>query len=281
MLVEMAIGDAYGAGFEYAPASFVAENNQVSGYVRHPRHELVPGAYTDDTQMALALTEALVEADAWTPDYLAERFVTAFHRDPRPGYAQGFGRLLQEVRTGSELLARIRPHSDKSGGAMRAPPLGVFADSDTVMARCRVQARITHDTDSGIRAAQAAALMLHFTLHGHGPRSDLGRYLSAHLGGDWSPDWRGKVGAKGWMSVKAAIRAVTDGTSLADVLSRCVAFTGDTDTVAAIAMPAAACAEDLPDDLPGALRSGLEDGPFGTRYLQSLDARWLSMVGDV
>lgn len=43
MLIELAIGDAYGAGFEYSPKAFVAKHNTLAGYVQHPRHGIVPG----------------------------------------------------------------------------------------------------------------------------------------------------------------------------------------------------------------------------------------------
>src|SRR5689334_2267778 len=126
MLVELAIGDAYGAGFEYAPADVVARHNDLSGYVRHPKHAIPPGSYTDDTQMSIAVAEAVVAGEPWTREALAERFVAAFKRDPREGYAGRFHAFLCEVRDGGEFLARIRPDSDKSGAAMRAAPIGVF-----------------------------------------------------------------------------------------------------------------------------------------------------------
>jgi hypothetical protein len=47
VLVELAVGDAYGAGFEYADPGFVATHNSLEGYVQHPAHSGVrPGAYT-------------------------------------------------------------------------------------------------------------------------------------------------------------------------------------------------------------------------------------------
>mgnify|MGYP000524115904 CR=1 FL=1 len=274
MLVEMAIGDAYGAGFEYAPADFVRRYNDLSHYVQHPRHPLPPGNYTDDTQMGLAVTEAIIDGDAWTPQRLAERFVDAFHRGPRPGYAKGFHQLLQQIDSGNELLARIRPRSDKTGAAMRAPPIGVFTDPQEVIERAAVQAAITHDTDTGRRAAQASALCLHFCHHRRGPLTDLGRFLDHHVAGDWTPVWRGKVGSRGWMAVRAAVTALMEGQSQADVLRRCVAYTGDTDTVAAIAMPAAASSAELASDLPTPLVDHLEDDPYGLTYLRGVDSAW-------
>jgi hypothetical protein len=53
MLLELAIGDAYGAGFEDVDAEMIRQQNDLSGYVKHPRHHIQPGCYTDDTQMSL------------------------------------------------------------------------------------------------------------------------------------------------------------------------------------------------------------------------------------
>src|ERR1700722_10974607 len=90
MLLELAIGDAYGAGFEYAADRIVREKNDLSGYIQHPRHGIKPGCYTDDTQMSIAVAEAIVSDEPWTPQGLADRFVTSFKRDPREGYAGVF-----------------------------------------------------------------------------------------------------------------------------------------------------------------------------------------------
>ncbi|QBD80454.1 ADP-ribosylglycohydrolase family protein [Ktedonosporobacter rubrisoli] len=51
MLLELAIGDAYGAGFEYVDPEMIRRQNNLSHYVKHPRHAIRPGCYTDDTQM--------------------------------------------------------------------------------------------------------------------------------------------------------------------------------------------------------------------------------------
>lgn len=272
MLVELAIGDAYGAGFEYADATFVPAHNTLASYVQHPRHGIRPGCYTDDTQISLALAEAIVEGEAWTPERLAERFVAAFHRDEREGYSQSFFYLLKSVSSGSGLLRRIRPVSDKSGAAMRAAPLGVFSTIDEVVRRSQVQAAITHNTPAGTGAATAAALMAHYCLYDRGPRQKLGRILEQHVrGGGWDEPWGGKVGPKRWMSVRAAITALAKCRSMSDLLRRSVAFTGDVDTVAAIALAAGSCCRGLEQDLPECLRTGLENGPFGRDHLARID----------
>ncbi|BAY79371.1 ADP-ribosylation/crystallin J1 (plasmid) [Nostoc linckia NIES-25] len=51
--------------------------------MQHPRFRLIPGNYTDDTQMSIAIAEVIVAQAPWTAEVLAQSFVTAFKRDPR------------------------------------------------------------------------------------------------------------------------------------------------------------------------------------------------------
>jgi ADP-ribosylglycohydrolase len=95
MLIEIAIGDAYGAGFEYANPSPVRPND-LSRYVKHPRHGTDPGCYTEDTQMSLAVAETILEHGAEaTAHQFTEKLVLAFKRDPREGYAARFWELAR------------------------------------------------------------------------------------------------------------------------------------------------------------------------------------------
>lgn len=284
MLVEIAVGDAYGAGFEYVDAPIVAAGNTVTGYVQHPRHDGVrPGAYTDDTQMTIAVAEVLVSGEAWTRERLADAFVTAFHRDRRDGYAGGFHQLLLDVSDGTELLARLRPASERNGAAMRAGPLGLLPTVDDVLHHTEVQARITHDTPIGVEAAQAAALAVHYCHHDLGPVADTGRWVERQLaerGGvvEWALPWRGKVGDRADQAVRAAITALVTSAGRRELLYACVGYTGDVDTVAAIAMAAASRTPAIADDLPAALYDDLEDGPYGRAFLSDLDTRLLAAV---
>ena len=148
MLLELAIGDAYGAGFEYANG-MIERHNDLTRFVQHPRHQISPGCYTDDTQMSLAIAEVIVSGEPWTAELLAQKFVEAFKRDPREGYAGGFYSFLQHVRDGQQFLREMRPTSDKSGAAMRAAPIGVYPTLEQVIEYCTLQAAITHNTPDG------------------------------------------------------------------------------------------------------------------------------------
>ncbi|MCW3097226.1 MAG: ADP-ribosylglycohydrolase [Chthonomonadaceae bacterium] len=119
MLLEITIGDAYGAGFEYVSAAVIREHNDLSGYIQHPRHGTQPGQYTDDTQMSIAIAEAIVSGEEWTPVMLADRFVTAFKRDPREGTQGVFrsslgGELFLEARI-SRICEQFRAFSAACG----------------------------------------------------------------------------------------------------------------------------------------------------------------------
>jgi ADP-ribosylglycohydrolase len=278
MLIEMAIGDAYGAGFEYADIELIRRQNNLSRYVKHPRHRIQPGAYTDDTQMSLALAEVIVAGKPWEPRMLAHQFVVAFQRDPREGYAQGFYDFLRATRDGDQFLRTIRPDSAKSGAAMRAAPLGVYPTIAQVIERCNIQAALTHNTADGMNAASAAALMTHYFLYRRGPKKDLGAFLEQHVSGRWSQPWSGKVGAQGLASVRAAITAVTNHASMSALLKACVDFSGDVDTVAAIALAAGSCSAEIAQDLPAHLYDDLENGKYGREYIRRLDERLLALV---
>jgi ADP-ribosylglycohydrolase len=80
------------------------------------------------------------------------------------------------------------------------------------------------------------------------------------------------------MSVRAAITALGASERMSDLLRRCVDFTGDVDTVAAIALAAGSCCAEIEQDLPAHLVYGLEDSAFGRTYIEELDARLLNQV---
>lgn len=278
MLLELAVGDAYGAGFEYADPQIVRDYNDLSKFIQHPHHQIKPGCYTDDTQMSIAIAEAILSQDPWTPELLANKFVAAFKRDPREGYASRFYDFLLKVNDGAEFLTKINFTSDKSGAAMRAAPIGVLPTIEKVIEYCQIQAAITHNTPDGINAALAAALMSHYFIYQLGLKKDLGIFLESHVPGQWSQSWQGEVKSKGWMSVRAAITAITRNDSMSEILKDCISLTGDVDTVGAIALAAASCSTEIAQDLPTHLVETLENDSYGRDYLIRLDEKLMDTV---
>ena len=127
MLLEIAVGDALGAGYEFNDAAIEQHRaDLLHGYVQHAKHTGIrPGMYTDDTQMSIGTAEAIISGDPWTPETLVRHWLAAFRRDTRDGYARGFQAFLESHDTVEGFLADIRPDSDRAGAAMRAGPIGL------------------------------------------------------------------------------------------------------------------------------------------------------------
>lgn len=176
------------------------------------------------------------------------------------------------MTSGREFLDLIRPDSDKSGAAMRVSPAGLLPSVSEVRAHAALQARLIHDTPGGVASAEAAALAVHYCHAGLGPLAEVAGWISDTTGVDWTEPWTGKVGPKGAMAVRAALTALSSATSMRGLLHACVAFTGDIDTVATIAL-AAASRSALPNDLPRSLYDDLENGRYGRDYLLAIDHR--------
>lgn len=276
MLVELAIGDAYGAQFEFADPELVEQHNHLK-YVAVRDDAIALGSYTDDTQQTLAIAELLVEGVDWTPENIADKLVDVYHRDPRKGYSRRVKIALNAASNGAQFLKSIDPNSDTSGAAMRACPLGVIHDIPELVERVTIQAKVSHNTPLGIQAALASALATHYCIYQIGELSEVGKFVASQVPGDWDVPYSEFVGQKGWMSVRAALTALSQHDNLADILRACIAFTGDVDTVATIALGAAVNSPLVAKNLPDELYQNLEAGSFGLEYLQALDERWLEL----
>ncbi|MBI4433142.1 ADP-ribosylglycohydrolase family protein [Candidatus Uhrbacteria bacterium] len=295
LLLRIAQGDAYGAGFEYVKRENRAHwaKHRVDRYVRHPTHNCC-GDYTDDTQMSIAVAEVLLAGPPFTREAFADAFVRCFKRDEREGYSSGgreggFQRFLESVRDGKEFLARIRSDSDKNGAMMRAVPIGVLPRLDWVLEVAELQAKITHDTPDGIRSAQAAALLAHCALWTDTPLDHLRTHsVLAMFSGRWRGEVRGDR-SRGLSVARATAHAVYDlvahATTLRDVFQRGTAFGGDVDSVLAVAVGISSCR--LRDPLPAFLERDLEvvenvedvrvtsrtPKPYGVPFLKDLGRR--------
>jgi len=123
------------------------------------------------------------------------------------------------------------------------------------------------DTPSGIEAALAAALTVHYCHHHVGPTHEIASWVQDQLssrGGtqDWAQPWRGKVDGQGVMSTCAAL---TRASRRSDLLGDCIAFTSDVDTVATIALAAASRATNIEQDRGRSVRCSGWSGLVGDR----------------
>lgn len=271
MILYAAIGDAYGAGFEFASREKIEGQNTVSQYERHPLYERIYKRYTDDTQMAIAIAELMLSNKEWTAENVAQYFVAVFKRDVREGYAKRFYQLLTEIESGAELLERIVPKSVRNGAAMRAYPLGLLKEEAEILEKCRIQAMVTHHTQPAILAAQAVALISHYYCYQKGEKAHLLTYLADIQDYRWQGNWVGEVKTDAIQTVEAVLTVLLQENSLKTMLQKSVAFGGDVDTVASLALAIAYWDNAVERDLPSFLYNELENGAYGRDYIDGLD----------
>lgn len=277
MILEGAIGDAYGAGFEFADYEKIKTKNVVERYEIHPLFKEIKGRYTDDTQMSIAIAELLLEGKEWNALNIATKFVDAFKRDPRRGYAKRFYQFLTDIKDGQELLDKIHPKSERNGAAMRAYPIGVLKEESDILTKTRIQAGVTHQTEKAIYAAQAIALTSHYFLYAKGSKSNLLEYLEDIQKIKWNGKWNERVGVNAIETVEATLSVLINGSSLKFILKKSVNFGGDVDTVASLAMALGVISEEIENDLPKWLYDQLENGTYGTDYLRELSKNLLKL----
>lgn len=275
MLLEIAIGDAYGAGFEFTSVEIIQKEHQLDRYYGSRIDDLEAGQYTDDTQMSIAIIELMLSGKPWTKESITEHFLKAFHRDPRHGYAKNFYQFLTQQNTAQEFLANIRPRSKRNGAAMRAVPIGLYPTIPEVLDKAALQASITHDTPEGIVSAKAVALIAHYFCYQLGTPQYLNQFLQQQL--DWSFDDNKTtpVACDAIETIEGGLTVLRKGNSLRELLDLSVQLGGDTDSVASIACGAASFSAAYPNDWPAFLYTDLEQSAYGKAYLEELDRRVL------
>ena len=166
LLLGLAIGDALGAPVEFLRLEQIQERygpRGVQGYVR------AGGMFTDDTQMSMAVAEAVIEAGALPVGGLMEAVTRRFVEwldSPDNFRAPGISTRLacRRLKEGAPWTLAGDPKSKGCGSVMRTAPVGFFYRRDP--ARLREAAHAigiaTHREPSAdaacIAAARAASL---------------------------------------------------------------------------------------------------------------------------
>jgi poly(ADP-ribose) glycohydrolase ARH3 len=276
-------GDALGMPFEGAsPAAIPERLVMLDG-------RLGRGSYTDDTQMAIALAESLLERGCVDARALGRAFVDS--HDPRRGYGAGTTEVLRMVRAG------VHPHaaagslfggegSQGNGAAMRVAPVAVryAGETEALAAAARDSARVTHAHPLAVDAAVVQAAAIGAALMGEAPldaalaaatTAELkGRLIKASrlLGGSPAPaEVAAALGNQpmGHESVPAAIYSAAAHDSVEAAITFAVRCGGDADTIGAMA-GAIAAARAGATAIPPRWLEALEQGPKGRSHVDRL-----------
>lgn len=279
MLTEIAIADAYGAGFEFCAIEKISIHNNLESYCKHELYD-ISGKYTDDTQMSIAIAEFILSGKEWNKENIAAKFLQSFKRDIRFGYSEGFYNLLTEVSSGKELLNRLISTSERNGAAMRSVPIGFLKNKSDVVTFATLQAQITHNTRLGISSSCAVALAAYYGLQERGTLSELESFLENQGFNEWNFNWQERVSLSAYDTVSAAFSCLLKYESMSSLLKACIELGGDTDSVASIAIGLATCFSEYKNDLPNHLFQMLKEDKYGISFLTNLDKDLMKLLHD-
>ncbi len=282
MLAEGSLGDAYGAGFEFASREKIDQFNTLERYEQHPRYPSIYKRYTDDTQLAIAIAEYIADGLEWTHVGLANKFIEAFKRDPREGYGSGMYKALTTSSNGKEFIRNLDRRSKRNGAVMRVYPIGIYPHVNHVLEYAAIQASVTHDTPEAITSAQAVALMMHYCYYRKGTLHQLPQFLSDIQGIHWNTTWKNEVQIDAIQSTEAVLSVLVQSPpSLKNILLNSVALGGDVDTVASLALAIASQADEVDQHLPPWMYTDIENSEYGLSYIQALDSKLLALFNRV
>lgn len=273
MILEAAIGDAYGAGFEFQELDYIIKNNDLTQYHKHGMYTEIYKRYTDDTQMAIAIAELLLEDDNWNEVKVADKFIEVFHRDKRRGYSDRVYNALDGSKNGADFLKNIDNRSSGNGSAMRAYSIGLLKDINQLIDFCEIQAKTSHNTAEGISCAKRIALAVHYYKYQLGDKSSLIDFINDTLKEKEIYKVTSPIDMHGYFTTQAVIKIVSEADSMQDCLKQGIDYGGDTDTVAALSMAILSQKENCEKTLPSFLYDELENGTYGKDFLINLDLK--------
>ena len=181
-IIGLAVGDALGYPCEFRRRSDIIKAFGPNGVRRfvsvndpawpiwpvRTGNGLPPGSFTDDTQMSLAVAEALIEAGHQQDlnslmRTMAAHFV-AWSKSPENNRAPGETTMTacERLASGIEWQEAGIASSKGCGSAMRVAPIGLFFWSDIprLLETARASSMLTHKHDAAIEGAAAAALLV-------------------------------------------------------------------------------------------------------------------------
>jgi ADP-ribosyl-[dinitrogen reductase] hydrolase len=286
-LVGLAVGDALGAAVEFrAPGTFPP----VTGYRGGGPHPIPPGAWTDDTSMALALADSIASV-GWDLDDQARRYVAWMDE----GAYSVIDRCFDIGTTTAAALARWKRHGDArssggdsprtaaNGSIMRLAPVPISCVSwypdrlADVVERCIESSLPTHREPRTVAACGYLGAILVALIGGEAREVVLdpawwGRAVSrslvppspeidAVIAGSYRDRAVERIRGSGYVveSLEAALWAFTGARDFAGAVLAAVNLGDDADTTGAVCGQLAGAYWGL-TGIPDDLRSGLVRG---------------------
>jgi ADP-ribosyl-[dinitrogen reductase] hydrolase len=288
--VGAAIGDALGMPLEFGPA---IPPDQLVRTMQSGR--LPAGAFTDDTEMALALAESLLAYNPLNPADLAQRFA-AWYRAGPADIGRQTRLVLKRIARGEPWDAAVAavqaetPWSAGNGSVMRCWPvaLAYWNDLDRLLADSRLQSQVTHPHPECVAGSAFVNAAIHHLVHGADPQTAVARALDdADLPAalrqvieEAPTKRRADLPNSGWVrhTLESAIWGLLTTDSFEEAVAQVVNLGDDADTAGSVVGALAGAAYGL-DAIPAAWRAAVH-GQWPLRGGERWDAARLVALAD-
>jgi len=288
--VGAAIGDALGMPLEFGPAS------PLDRLVREMRPGRLPaGAFTDDTEMALALAESLLARTPLDPADLTQRFA-AWYRAGPPDIGRQTRLVLKRIARGEPWDAAVaavqaeNPWSAGNGSVMRCWPVALahWNNLDRLLSDSRRQSLVTHPHPECVAGCAFVNAAIYHLVRGVAPQetvaqacddADLPVALRA-VSQEAPTKERGDLPNTGWVrhTLESAIWGLLTTDSFEEAVVQVVNLGGDADTAGAVVGALAGAAYGL-SAIPVAWRAAVH-GEWPLRSGERWDTARLSALAD-
>ncbi|GED72241.1 ADP-ribosylglycohydrolase [Brevibacillus reuszeri] len=165
-LIGLAVGDAIGTTVEFKkPGTFQKVTDMVGGGV----FDLPKGCWTDDTSMALCISESLIAHNGFNPIDQMERYVKWYRHGHLSSIGECFdignatAEALQKFeRTGDPFCGSDNPYSAGNGSIMRLAPVPLYFSDDLEEAVkwSALSSRTTHAAKECVDACRLFGAMI-------------------------------------------------------------------------------------------------------------------------
>jgi ADP-ribosyl-[dinitrogen reductase] hydrolase len=244
--VGAAVGDALGMPLEFGPAI------PADRLVRTMQAGRLPaGALTDDTEMALALADSLLERSPLDADSLARHFLAWYCTGPSDVGIQTsnvLGRIARGTpwQAAVDAVQRSKPDAAGNGSVMRCWPVALahWDDLDRLLADSRLQSQVTHPHPECVAGSAFVNATIYHLVHGVEAQAAVGQALdqvemppALRQAIEAAPmRRRGELPNSGWVrhTVESAIWGLLTTSSFEEAVVQVVNLGNDADTAGAV-----------------------------------------------
>ena len=233
---------------------------------------LVSMNYTDDTILSMAVAKWLMDHPAHDKESLVSLFKHFASRYRVYSFSKRFRGWVDS--------ANHTPYGAcTNGSAMRVAPVAWYAKSlDECLALAKITAEVTHNSEEGIRGAQAVAAAIYLNRTG-ASKDDILSYIEQTFGynlhrttDELRPTYQFQTACD--KSVPESIICFLEADNFMDAAIRAISLGGDTDTMACIAGNIAAATMPVPEDIAAACYDKLP------QELRDIFDRWTATMAD-